>query len=87
MDRIEALGKVLRQLREDKGLTQLVVADRALMSSTFVSQVENHVKEFRMSTFLKLCDALNVPASEVLRQAEAEVARHKGGRARPVKTR
>lgn len=80
MDRNEALGYVLRQLREDRGLTQLVVADRASMSSTFISQVENHRKEFKMSTFLKLCDALDVPASEVMRQAEDEVARYKGGR-------
>lgn len=85
MDRNEALGNVLRQLREDRGLTQLVVADRASMSSTFVSQVENHRKEFKMSTFLKLCDALDLPASEVMRLAEEEVARHKSGRTRAPK--
>jgi len=87
MDRSEALSHVLKKIREDKGLTQLLVADRASLSSTYISQVENHRQEFKMSTFFKLCDALDVPASEVLREAEAEVTRHKGGRTRPPKVR
>lgn len=76
MDRTEALSHVLRKLREDKGLTQLVVAGLASMSSTSISNVENHRKGLRIASFFELCDALGVRASDVLRQAEDEAAKH-----------
>ncbi|BDB27330.1 helix-turn-helix transcriptional regulator [Cupriavidus sp. P-10] len=86
MDRTEALSHVLRKIREDKGLTQLVVADLALMSPTSVSNVENHRKGLRMASFFDLCDALGVRASDVIRQAEEEAAKH-SGRSRSQKPR
>lgn len=78
MDRTEALSHVLRRIREDKGLTQLVVADLASMSTTSISNVETHRKGLRIASFFELCDALGVRASDVLRQAEDEAAKHRG---------
>lgn len=77
MDRTEALSHVLRKLREDKGLTQLVVAGLASMSPTSISNVENHRKGLRIASFFELCDALGVRASDVLRQAEDEAAKNR----------
>ncbi|MCY1282094.1 transcriptional regulator, y4mF family [compost metagenome] len=87
MDRNEALGVVLRKLREDKGLTQLVVADRASMSSTFVSQVENARKGLKVSTLFDLCDALGVRASDLMRKVEDEAAKRRPARSRIDKPR
>jgi transcriptional regulator with XRE-family HTH domain len=86
MDRTEALSYVLRRIREDKGLTQLVVADLASMSSTSISNVETNRKGLRIASFFDLCDALGVRASDVLRQAEDEAAKHRG-RSRAQKAR
>jgi transcriptional regulator with XRE-family HTH domain len=86
MDRTEALSHVLKRIREDKGLTQLVVADLAGMSDTSISNVETHRKGLRIASFFDWCDALGVRASDVLRQAEEEAAKHRG-RSRMQKAR
>ncbi|MCM3606184.1 MULTISPECIES: helix-turn-helix domain-containing protein [Cupriavidus] len=86
MDRTEALSHVLKRIREDKELTQLVVAGLAKMSAASVGNIETHRKGLRISTFFDLCDALGVRASDVLRQAEDEAAQHRG-RSRPQKAR
>jgi transcriptional regulator with XRE-family HTH domain len=87
MDRNEALGVVLRKLRKDKRLTQRVVADRASMSVTFLSQLENSRQGLKVSTLFDLCDALDVRASDLFRQVEEEMAKRRAGRGRRDPTR
>lgn len=86
MDRTEALSRVLKKIREDKELTQLVVAGLAKMSASSIGNIETHRKGLRIATFLDLCDALGVRASDVLRLAEEEAAAHRG-RSRVAKAR
>ena len=51
------LGKRIRGIRKRKGITQLSLADRINRSTSYISYIENGVKEIGTSAFY-YCDAL-----------------------------
>lgn len=53
-----ALGRHLRGLREQAGLTQREVADRMGAVPSLVNKLENHGKDPQMSTVLRYCSAI-----------------------------
>jgi len=71
MTRDEALGVALREARQAKKLSQRVVADRASLTVTYLSLVENAKRSISASTLFGLADALGTTASELIRRAEA----------------
>jgi transcriptional regulator with XRE-family HTH domain len=54
------LGKALRELREQAGLTQEALAARVDIGATYVSQVENGHRGIRWHTLLAFLRALDV---------------------------
>ena len=54
-----ALGRALRQLRQQAGLTQRELADRAGADDTYISQVETGRRDIRWSTITRLLNALD----------------------------
>lgn len=55
----QAVGRALRELRKRAGLTQEQVAERMGTSSTYLSRLEAGQRDIRLSTILRLLDALN----------------------------
>ena len=53
-----AVGLALRELRKRAGLTQEQVAERMGTSSTYLSRLEAGQRDIRLSTILRLLDAL-----------------------------
>lgn len=53
------LGVMLRQAREDAGLTQEELAIRISTKKTAISRIENHAEDKKLST---LCTAMLLPA-------------------------
>jgi HTH-type transcriptional regulator/antitoxin HipB len=53
-----AVGRALRELRKRAGLTQEQVAERMGTSSTYLSRLEAGQRDIRLSTVLRLLDAL-----------------------------
>jgi HTH-type transcriptional regulator / antitoxin HipB len=52
------IGMILRQAREEAGLTQEEVADRVGTRKTAISRMENHAEDIKLSTIQKVAKAL-----------------------------
>ena len=70
------LGKVLRNAREEAGLSQETVAGKARIDRSYLSLLENDVKSPTVKVLLRVCGAIGVSAADVLREVE------QGGRRR-----
>lgn len=52
------LGVMLRQAREEAGLTQEELARRICTKKTAISRIENHAEDIKLSTLEKFANAL-----------------------------
>ncbi len=52
------LGVMLRQARENAGLTQEELANKLKTKKSAISRIENHAKDIRLSTLEKVAEAL-----------------------------
>ena len=66
------LGRAIRMLREQAGITQKVLAERAATSEAYVSNIEGGRRDARWSTIIRLLDALGADLHQ-LADAVAEV--------------
>ena len=90
----EVIGDVLRRARTSQGRTLREVSDSARVSLGYLSEVERGRKEPSSELLNAICDALEVPLSEVLIDAGERMAREeraaqracRGGRAVPPST-
>lgn len=60
------IGIALRQARTRAGLTQEELAFRATMDRSYISMVERGIKSPTLTTFFRLCDALEVRPEAVI---------------------
>ena len=68
------LGDVLRDKRTQRGLTLREVSAEARVSLGYISEIERGQKEASSELLASLCDALDVPLSDVLREVSDAVA-------------
>ena len=52
------LGVMLRQARENAGLTQEELANKLNTKKSAISRIENHAEDIRLSTLEKVAEAL-----------------------------
>lgn len=69
------LGAVLRRRRQWQGRTLREVSAAARVSLGYLSEVERGQKEASSELLASICDALDVPMSQVLREVSDELAR------------
>jgi transcriptional regulator with XRE-family HTH domain len=69
-----AFGKVLRQLRQEAGLTQEELGFEADLRRTYVSILELGQQQPSLTTILKLAKALNQTGSALVGMIETEQA-------------
>lgn len=55
------LGSVIRKARKQKGLTQNEFSSWCDITQTYLSQIENNLKEPNLSTLKKISERLDVP--------------------------
>ena len=67
MDIRERLGRNVRQLRQDKGLSQEGFAHEAGIHRTYVSDIERGARNPTITIVQRLADALGVDAAYLLR--------------------
>lgn len=77
------LGDVLRGHRVDQGLTLRQLSQEARVSLGYISEIERGQKEASSELLASLCDALDLPLSDVLRDVSDAVAVEEVAR-RPV---
>ena len=69
-----SLGDILRSRRAELGLTLREVSGAARVSLGYISEIERGQKEASSELLASLCDALDVPLSDVLREVADAVA-------------
>ena len=66
MDKVE-LGKRIRQARNNAGLTQEVLAEKADIGVMYLGEIERGLKMPSLKIFIKLVEALDISADYLLR--------------------
>jgi len=69
-----AFGKVLRELRLNKGLSQEQLGFEADLRRTYVSILELGQQQPSLTTLLKLAKALNIKASQLMALLEEKMS-------------
>ena len=70
MEPQEALGQAIRQLRQERALTQRQLADAADVNETWISHIEAGRTNPAWGTVARVASALNVTVSELAARAE-----------------
>ena len=55
------LGNAIKHLRQQKGIKQNSLAEKSGITQTYLSPIENNVKEPNITTLKIICENLNVP--------------------------
>jgi transcriptional regulator with XRE-family HTH domain len=63
MDIIDKLGKKIREVRKQRGLTQAELAEKAGISVNFIGKVERGIHSPSVTTIERIAEALNVKVS------------------------
>jgi XRE family transcriptional regulator, regulator of sulfur utilization len=64
-------GRVVKHIREERGLSQEVLADRADLNRSYVGEVERGTAMPSLGTVTKIAKALNLSTSTLLARYEA----------------
>ena len=75
----EVLGDVLREARITQGRTLRQVSDTARVSLGYLSEVERGRKEASSELLSAICDALDVPLSQLLTDASEQLTVQESG--------
>ena len=67
-----ALGPVLKQLREERGITQETLGPQAGITTGTLSKIETGSTSCAWSTVIQIIDALDVSLAELAKAVEAE---------------
>ena len=73
MEMASAFGMVIRELRNEAGLTQEQLGFEADLRRTFISVLELGQQQPTLTTILKLSKALKVPASKIIELVEKKL--------------
>jgi transcriptional regulator with XRE-family HTH domain len=63
-----AFGELLKELREERGLSQSQLALEAQLDQSFLSLIERGDRQPSLASLFAICDALNLEADEVVRR-------------------
>lgn len=66
-DALTVLGDAVRQARQRLGFSQEELADELGMHRTYVGHIEQGRKDCRLSTLMRLAEALEVPLSALMK--------------------
>jgi len=73
-----AFGRLLRELREERGLSQSQLALDSGLDQTFVSLLERGRRQPSLITMFALCDALGVAPETIVRRLSLARPKSKG---------
>lgn len=65
--------KILREKRNQRGLSMNQVAERSGLSQSMISLVEHDLRNPTLDTLLRIADALEIDLSEVIKSASNTV--------------
>lgn len=68
-----AIGRTIRKLRQDRGLSQDVLSGLAGIARTHLTMIEQGTKKPNFETLWRLALALDMRPSELVRKIELEI--------------
>ena len=71
-----AVGKAIRDLRKEKGVSQDVLSGFAGIARTHLTMIENGTKQANFETLWKIALALDIRPSELVARIEEEIENH-----------
>ena len=69
------VGKIIQKHRENKGVSQEVLSGLADIGRTHLSAIERGARKPTLETFFRICQALDVRPSDLMRAIENELER------------
>ena len=73
MKQAAIIGAVISRVRKEKGLSQEVVSSFADIARTHLTMIENGQRQPTLDTFFKICRALNIKPSDLMKLIEKEL--------------
>ena len=64
-----SLGKRIKKLREQKGITQLELADQTGLARSYIGQIESGLKNASLETIVAIANSLGVSIEEFLKDS------------------
>ena len=71
-------GRIIRELREQRGLTQEVLSDLAAVSRSHLAEIETGHTNANVETLWKISEALGMKMSDLIQMVE-QVIEQEGG--------
>ena len=71
-----AVGKAIRGLRKEEGISQDVLSGFAGIARTHLTMIENGTKQANFETLWKIALALDIRPSELVARIEEEIENH-----------
>lgn len=68
----QSIAKVLRDVRESRGISQEALSFDAGLHRTYISQLERGLKAVTVKTLLKITDALGIEIDEFMKLVNHE---------------
>ena len=69
-----ALGRAIRRLRRERGLSQEGLAAKCDVDRSFMGVIERGQRNFSFAKLIQICAGLELPASQLLAECERELA-------------
>lgn len=60
------IGKKLREIRSERNISTEILAQRTMMSPSYIIQIENGINGLSLNKFIILCNALEINPNELL---------------------
>jgi XRE family transcriptional regulator, regulator of sulfur utilization len=71
------VSKLLKEVREKRGLSMTELADKAGLSRAMISFIEHELRNPTLDTLLRVTAVLKIELANVIRQATAEANRRR----------
>lgn len=67
-------GRIIRELREQRGLTQEVLSGLAAVSRSHLAEIETGRTNANVETLWRIAEALSIRLSDLIRMVERDIA-------------
>lgn len=67
-------GRIIRELREQRGLTQEVLSGLAAVSRSHLAEIESGRINANVETLWRIAEALSIRLSDLIRMVERDIA-------------
>ena len=71
-------GRIIRKLREQRGMTQEVLSGLAAVSRSHLAEIESGRTNANVETLWRISEALDIKMSDLIRMVEQEIKQNGG---------